>query len=104
MPLEGFYATFDPEPAAAASLGQVHWATLEDGTEVAVKIQRPDARRQVEIDIDIGLTQARWVAEHTDLLGDLDMIGIGLILAFAVTIWFFGSIILAHQRSKRRKR
>ncbi len=83
-PLEELFATFDPEPAAAASLGQVHWATLHDGTEVAVKVQRPDARRQVEIDIDIALTQARWVAEHTDLFGNMDIVAISEEFAEAV--------------------
>ncbi|MBE0416399.1 MAG: AarF/ABC1/UbiB kinase family protein [Coriobacteriia bacterium] len=83
-PLEELYATFDPEPAAAASLGQVHWATLHDGTEVAVKVQRPDARRQVEIDIDIALTQAHWVAEHTDIFGNLDVVAISDEFAEAV--------------------
>ena len=75
MPLEEVFGSFDPEPAASASLGQVHWATLHDGTEVAVKVQRPDARRQVEIDIDIALTQARWVAERTELFGNTDVVG-----------------------------
>jgi ubiquinone biosynthesis protein len=83
-PLEELYASFDPEPAAAASLGQVHWATLHDGTEVAVKVQRPDARRQVEIDIDIALTQARWVSEHTDIFGAMDIVAISEEFAEAV--------------------
>ncbi len=38
---EDVYASFEPEPFAAASLGQVHHATLQDGTDVAVKIQYP---------------------------------------------------------------
>ncbi len=83
-PLQELFATFDPEPAAAASLGQVHWATLDDGTRVAVKVQRPAARRQVEVDIDIALTQARWVAERTDLFGDLDLVAIAEEFACAV--------------------
>lgn len=38
---EDVFARFDPEPFAAASLGQVHRAALKDGTPVAVKIQYP---------------------------------------------------------------
>lgn len=83
-PLSELFGSFDPEPVAAASLGQVHWATLHDGTEVAVKVQRPDARRQVEIDLDIALTQARWVAEHTDVFGNMDMVAIADEFADAV--------------------
>lgn len=85
-PLDQLFASFDREPAAAASLGQVHWATLHDGSEVAVKIQRPDARGQVEVDIDIGLTQARWVAEHTDVFGTLDVVSISEEFAEAVRL------------------
>ncbi|MEO6953426.1 MAG: AarF/ABC1/UbiB kinase family protein [Polyangia bacterium] len=40
-PIEELFATWDEEPFAAASLGQVHGATLADGTEVAVKVQYP---------------------------------------------------------------
>jgi ubiquinone biosynthesis protein len=37
------FASFDSEPLAAASIGQVHAATLHDGSEVVVKVRRPDA-------------------------------------------------------------
>ncbi len=52
-PPERIYATFEREPMAAASIGQVHRATLEDGTRVAVKIQRPKAQEQVEQDLQV---------------------------------------------------
>jgi len=45
------FATFDETPLAAASIAQVHGARLKDGTEVVVKVRRPDIRRQVTQDI-----------------------------------------------------
>jgi ubiquinone biosynthesis protein len=51
-PEEGF-ATFDPQPIAAASLGQVHCATLPDGAEVVVKVQRPDIHVTVRADLNV---------------------------------------------------
>jgi predicted unusual protein kinase regulating ubiquinone biosynthesis (AarF/ABC1/UbiB family) len=45
------YGMFEAEPIAAASLGQVHRAALRDGRLVAVKVQRPDAAKQVMEDL-----------------------------------------------------
>jgi predicted unusual protein kinase regulating ubiquinone biosynthesis (AarF/ABC1/UbiB family) len=45
------FATFSHEAAAAASLGQVHRATLPDGTDVACKLQYPDMPSTVEADL-----------------------------------------------------
>ncbi|EDW05793.1 atypical kinase COQ8B, mitochondrial [Drosophila mojavensis] len=44
--------TFDDKPFAAASIGQVHRATLLDGMEVAIKIQYPGVAQSIESDID----------------------------------------------------
>jgi len=46
------FGEFEPTPLAAASLGQVHRATLRDGRRVAVKVQRPGVREQVLLDLD----------------------------------------------------
>lgn len=48
---EGKFKTFGREAAAAASLGQVHRATLHDGREVACKLQYPDMASVVEADL-----------------------------------------------------
>ena len=50
-PPEHLFAAFDPQPVAAASLGQVYYAALPDGREVAVKVQRPRIDELVEIDL-----------------------------------------------------
>jgi predicted unusual protein kinase regulating ubiquinone biosynthesis (AarF/ABC1/UbiB family) len=46
------FLSFDEEPLAAASLGQVHRAELRDGKQVVVKVQRPDITKQVIADLD----------------------------------------------------
>lgn len=45
-------ATFDEHPFAAASIGQVHLATLHDGRSVAMKIQYPGVAEGIESDIN----------------------------------------------------
>jgi predicted unusual protein kinase regulating ubiquinone biosynthesis (AarF/ABC1/UbiB family) len=50
-PLAGLFAEFDPEPIAAASIGQVYRATLRDGREVAVKVQYPGVDQAVRADL-----------------------------------------------------
>jgi predicted unusual protein kinase regulating ubiquinone biosynthesis (AarF/ABC1/UbiB family) len=50
-PTEEAFAEFDPEPLAAASIGQVHAARLHDGRAVAVKIQYPGVGAAIEADL-----------------------------------------------------
>jgi ubiquinone biosynthesis protein len=74
-PIEEIFATFDPEPVAAASIGQAHAATLHNGEEVIVKVRRPGVVEQVEEDLEIIQNLAvtasrRWeFADHYDLPG-----------------------------------
>ncbi|MDQ3068976.1 MAG: AarF/ABC1/UbiB kinase family protein, partial [Acidobacteriota bacterium] len=60
------FTTFDSTPIAAASLGQVHRATLRDGRQVAVKVQRPEARAQVASDLDAFADIADFLDRRTD--------------------------------------
>ena len=50
-PLKHLFEEFDPEPIAAASIGQVHRAVLEDGREVAVKVQYPKIAEAIHADM-----------------------------------------------------
>jgi ubiquinone biosynthesis protein len=59
------FETFDPQPLASASLGQVHRATLRDGRAVAVKVQRPGIVEQVKGDLDALDEIALFVDRHT---------------------------------------
>ncbi|MDI6801780.1 MAG: AarF/ABC1/UbiB kinase family protein [Thermodesulfovibrionales bacterium] len=52
-PLREIFTRFDEKPVAAASIAQVHRARLLDGSDVVVKVQRPDIREQIESDINI---------------------------------------------------
>lgn len=58
-PLEEIFSSFDPEPMASASMAQVHAATLAGGREVAVKVQRPGIRRQLDRDLRVLMALAR---------------------------------------------
>src|SRR5687768_5770908 len=59
------FATFDEKPIAAASLGQVHRATMRDGREVAVKVQRPDIRETIVKDLKALEEIAAFAEVHT---------------------------------------
>ena len=52
-PLESLYLQFEREPLASASMGQVHAATLLDGTSVVVKVQRPNVLVITRADLNI---------------------------------------------------
>ncbi len=61
------FSRFDTEPMAAASLGQVHLAALRDGRLVAVKVQRPDIRRQIADDFEVLAEIAAFMDDHTEI-------------------------------------
>ena len=52
-PVDEVFASFDPVPLGAASIGQVHKAVLRTGETVAVKVQRPEAPRRVAGDLEL---------------------------------------------------
>ena len=63
-PLSESFAQFSESSLAAASIGQVHRARLEDGEEVVVKVQRPDIRHTIEVDLEIMLHLATLLERH----------------------------------------
>lgn len=60
-PVEELFESFNRAPVASASLAQVHRAKLPDGTDVAVKVQRPDLDRLVGRDLDVMELGLRWL-------------------------------------------
>ena len=81
---ESVFATIDREPLAAASIAQVHAATLIGGTEVVIKVQRPTVARLVQRDLAV----MSWLAPH--LVGRLPVAALAnppaLVELFAETI------------------
>lgn len=59
------FASIDTQPLASASVAQVHAAVLRNGQPVVVKIQRPTARSQVKVDLDIIERFARMLERRT---------------------------------------
>jgi len=67
-PIAEVYSEIGPEPVAAASLGQVYRATLLDGTDVAVKVQRPGAEATIALDLYILRAYSRTLMQVRLLL------------------------------------
>src|SRR2546423_1067820 len=70
--IDRLFLDFEREPVAAASIGQVHRATLPNGKRVAVKVQRPGAPRQIEADVALLYQAARIAKERVRALDFID--------------------------------
>jgi ubiquinone biosynthesis protein len=72
LSVEQAFLEFDERPTAAASIGQVHHATLPNGERVAVKVQRPNAPRQIDADLALLYQAARLAKERVRALDFID--------------------------------
>ena len=83
-PLPQVFASVEHTPLAAASIAQVHAATLRDGTPVVIKVQRPSVARRVRQDLAV----MAWAAPH--LVGRIPVAALAnppaLVELFAETI------------------
>ena len=64
--VDALFQAFEEKPMAAASIGQVHRATLVNGEEVVVKVQRPDIRKIIEVDLEIMLHLGYLMERHLE--------------------------------------
>lgn len=74
--LPELFQSFEQIPIAAASLGQVHKATLHSGEIVAIKVQRPGLKKLFEIDLTILKTITRYFQSHPEWGRGRDWLGI----------------------------
>jgi ubiquinone biosynthesis protein len=72
LSIDKLFADFEERAVAAASIGQVHRATLPNGKRVAVKVQRPGAPRQIEADVALLYQAARLAGERVRALDFID--------------------------------
>ncbi len=75
-PVDTAFATFEPVPLACASVGQAHAATLHDGTDVVVKVRRPDVVEDMERDFEILQNLAARASRHSKTAARYDVAGL----------------------------
>lgn len=73
---EELFGSIDQEPFGAASLAQVHRATLKDGRQVVVKIQRPDVQAKVRADLGVLIELAGVAEARVAAVRQLDAVGL----------------------------
>jgi ubiquinone biosynthesis protein len=76
LTIERAFLSFEEEPVAAASIGQVHRAVLPNGAPVAVKVQRPRAAGQIEADLELLYQAARFARQRVRALQFIDTVAI----------------------------
>lgn len=73
-PISDIFLEFTSTPLAAGSIAQVHKAILYDGQNVVVKVQRPDIKSVVEVDMEIMLHLATMLEKHIPKMKILNII------------------------------
>jgi ubiquinone biosynthesis protein len=83
-PVGEVFTDFDPRPLATGSIGQAHLARLADGTEVVVKVRRPEAVARIEEDLHLLHRLAGFASRHWEAAKDYDLVA--LVKEFDVTL------------------
>ena len=95
VPIRSVFAEFEEVPIAAASLGQVHRASLRNGRVVAVKVQRPGVREQIEEDLRALTELASFLDRHSSAGAQFEL---------EKTVAEFGRTLLAELDYRREAR
>lgn len=66
QPISAVFPEIDPQPVAAASIGQVHSAKLRTGETVVIKVQRPGVKKTIVIDLEILRDIAQFLQSRTE--------------------------------------
>ncbi len=83
-PLEKHFGSVDPKPLGSASVAQVHRARLHDGTQVVVKIQRPNVHKTIAQDLQLLHLLAEVLGDREEL-APIDPVG--MVRTFERAIW-----------------
>ena len=70
------FSHIDEQPLASASIAQVHRARLQDGTQVVLKVQRPQVAPKIESDLGILYVMSGWLEEAIEEAQVMDLRGI----------------------------
>lgn len=76
QPLSAVFAELEPDPIAAASIGQVHSGRLLTGERVVVKVQRPGVKKIVTTDLEILGDIARFLESRTEWARSYNIVGL----------------------------
>ncbi len=74
--IEELFSEFNMVPLAGASISQVHKAVLFDGTDVVVKVQRPDITEKIDVDLEIMLHFATIAEKQSEDMRSLNLVSI----------------------------
>jgi ubiquinone biosynthesis protein len=83
-PVESLFAEFDPTPLASASIGQVHRAQLHTGERVVVKVQRPGIESTISADLDLLISQARFLENRSERARQFNLVELAEEFSYAL--------------------
>ena len=102
-PIESIFSDFSSMPIAAASISQVHKATLPSGESVAVKVQRPNIEQVIKTDLEIMFHIATLAEKHIEGMETIDPVSVVKEFERSITQELNFTIEAAHIETFSRK-